>query len=73
MIASYLGLNLGTFELIQGSLHAYENNFTDIIKLISVGVCGGLKSTPQDKTALIDQKTEWMNEYLTTKKLRMRS
>lgn len=71
VVSNILQLKVGTFDLIQGSLHAYEQDFEKISKLIS-GPLPEPEYTPTDIKELMEQKTKWMSDYARTKDLRVR-
>lgn len=70
IVANLLGIKPGKFDLIQGSLHAYESDWDKINKLCSGPLPATVTTTPTDTNMLLLQKKLWMKEYLDSK-LRM--
>jgi thymidylate synthase len=63
LLANELGISVGNFDLIQGSLHAYEQDFEKINNLCSLPIPDAIESTPKTKYDLFAQKNGWMDNY----------
>lgn len=71
LTAYALDLKLGMFDLVQGSLHAYDTDFPKIEKLISEPVPDKVELTPLAMQDLFGQKLGWMRDY-EARKLQLR-
>lgn len=72
IVAYILNLRVGVFDLMQGSLHAYEQDMPKIRELIRNPLPTEVESTPERLEFLVNQKQNWMIDYATNK-LRVRT
>jgi thymidylate synthase len=72
LMAADLNLQLGSFNFVQGSLHAYEKDFKIIKTLLDVPNDYVVECTPSDKLSLYTQKEKWMADY-EIEKLRLKA
>lgn len=69
IVANMLGLNVGHFALMQGSLHAYAPDLEKINLAMTMKLteCVGAAETPLTLNELVLQKMRWMHEHLLKK------
>lgn len=69
IVASMLKIEVGTFELIQGSLHAYSHDFNRISNLLNFMPPAETDAeiTPIKPLNILQQKHKWMEEYVARK------
>lgn len=69
MFANALELKVGRFDLFQGSLHAYKNDWEKINTLIDARPYFTEMYTPLEAENLFNQKRKWMHDHLESKKV----